>query len=417
MKKSARWVLVMFVAVAMTLVGAGYAADEEQPAKPKDIKVVSIEGKATVCFGDEMIIRAGVCATGMDAPTTLMVELLEDGLQAGFQQEVKVPATGAVIGVLFSHKPRRKGKHIYQIVVEPKAQIPGGDHDAKNNRSSKLPVNVVQRNIRVLIVEAHPRWEYRFLRFALERDVTVGAKNLKIFLARPGIGPVEAGGVFIAKLPTTKEEMQKFDLFIIGDIARSDKMMSDKFLHLVADRVQHDGAGLIVIAGRHNHHLGLLGSPLASHARPGDTPEEARKKRYMLPVELINAEVLPVPYTPHPFTAELTPDGATHEITRLVQAAGVDPQKTIEQNREQWKKLPKLRRTAGVGPATEGAKVLLVHPDRTAGASKMPILAVRPAGKGKVMFCGTDDTWRWRKATGAKWHTRFWSQTIRRMAR
>ena len=37
-------------------------------------------------------------------------------------------------------------------------------------------------------------------------------------------------------------------------------------------------------------------------------------------------------------------------------------------------------------------------------------------GAGEVLWIGTENTWRWRKNTGDLYHTRFWGQTVQRMA-
>jgi len=391
------------VAFAMGVKGNPiYTIGVGDPKEKRDLAVIRVTGEPSVILGDDMFIRADVRATGMGASTSIEVELLEDGLSVGLPKTVKVPATGSSVSVRFVHRPNSMGHKVYEVAITP---IKG--EDTTENNSATMNVEVIQRKIRVLMVEAHARWEYRFMRTVFERDAAVGTKNLKIFLARPGLGPIEGGGVFIKELPKTKEEALQYDLFIIGDLARTNSTMPDSFLKLVADRVQYGGAALIVIAGRHNHYLELIGSPLAARAEPGDTSEEARMMRYLLPVELESAEILPTPFTPHPYSPELTHHGERHLLTRLT--SGTD----IEMNRVAWERLPKVRWAAGVGPLVRGATALLVHPDRTAGSEKMPILAVQSVGSGKVMFSGLDDTWRWRKAVGDKWHYRFWAQAIR----
>ena len=73
--------------------------------------------------------------------------------------------------------------------------------------------------------------------------------------------------------------------------------------------------------------------------------------------------------------------------------------------------------SATVGGLVPGAQALLEHPYRIAGTSRLPLVAVQRVGSGKVMFCGIDETWRWRKEVGDKYHYRFWAQTVRWMAK
>jgi hypothetical protein len=47
----------------------------------------------------------------------------------------------------------------------------------------------------------------------------------------------------------------------------------------------------------------------------------------------------------------------------------------------------------------------------------MPLIAHHYAGKGKVLFVGTDSTWLWRQNVGDRFFYKFWGQSIRFVAR
>ncbi len=62
-----------------------------------------------------------------------------------------------------------------------------------------------------------------------------------------------------------------------------------------------------------------------------------------------------------------------------------------------------------------GAETFLVHPTaRTPDPDNkpMPLLVGHYFGKGYVLFCAFDDTWRWRFNEGDKYFGRFWSQCV-----
>lgn len=62
-----------------------------------------------------------------------------------------------------------------------------------------------------------------------------------------------------------------------------------------------------------------------------------------------------------------------------------------------------------------GAETFLVHPTaRTPEPDNkpMPLLAGHYYGKGYVLFCGFDDTWKWRFNEADKYFGRFWSQCV-----
>jgi hypothetical protein len=63
-----------------------------------------------------------------------------------------------------------------------------------------------------------------------------------------------------------------------------------------------------------------------------------------------------------------------------------------------------------------GSEVLAVHKDAVNEFGRLPLLATRTFGAGKVLFMGTDGAWRWRKGVEDKYHYRFWGQVVRWMA-
>jgi hypothetical protein len=249
-----------------------------------------------------------------------------------------------------------------------------------------LSVEIVERKINVLLVDAEPRWEFRFIRNVLERDPSA---KVTVCLLRPGVGPLVGEG-YVAALPTDKKALAAYDLVILGDVPR--ESLPDAFLTEMADMIRARAGALILVAGRHEHYRRLAGTPLAA----------------VLPVTLDGGTAVDM-QVGEPFSPELTQDGATHLVTRLAAPA--------EENEAVWAGLPRVRWSAGVSGLAPGATALLVHPYRIAGTAKMPILAVHLVGDGKVMFSGLEETWRWRRGIGDEFHYRFWDQAVRWMVK
>jgi hypothetical protein len=68
-----------------------------------------------------------------------------------------------------------------------------------------------------------------------------------------------------------------------------------------------------------------------------------------------------------------------------------------------------------VRKARAGASILAVHPRETiAGSSSeaLPVLAAQQYGRGRVLYFGTDETWRWRFNRGDQIFYRLFSQVI-----
>ena len=83
---------------------------------------------------------------------------------------------------------------------------------------------------------------------------------------------------------------------------------------------------------------------------------------------------------------------------------------------EVWEGLPGFQWYAPVLRARAGVEVLAVHKDSENKFGRMPLLATRTYGAGKVLFMGTDGAWRWRRGVEDKYHYRFWGQVVRWMA-
>ena len=108
-----------------------------------------------------------------------------------------------------------------------------------------------------------------------------------------------------------------------------------------------------------------------------------------------------------PFQARLTEEGRRHPITRLV----TDP----AENDSWWQRLHPVDGANLVGPAVDGATVLLDHP---AHSGSPPVLAVREVGEGRSMALTIDSSWRWSfseaaEGRGNQAYLRSWKNAIR----
>ena len=79
-----------------------------------------------------------------------------------------------------------------------------------------------------------------------------------------------------------------------------------------------------------------------------------------------------------------------------------------ERNRAIWAGLPRLPWLLA-GRAKPGATVLAA----AGGNDSAAVIAAQPYGLGKVLWVGTDGTWRWRFRTGDRFHHRYWGQVAR----
>ena len=281
-------------------------------------------------------------------------------------------------------KPRSTGNFTLTLEV-PKHR----DETLTDNNRLTAPISIREEKLRVLVIESYPRWEYRYLRNALSRDPGV---DVSCLLFHPGLSKVGGGNKDYIKLfPAGLDELSKYDVVFLGDVGTSDGQLTPEQCRLIKGLVEFQASGLVFMPGMEGRQFSLLETEL------GD----------LYPVVLDGAQ--PGGWgsrTPNHF--ELTESGRASLLTKLAD--------TQDDNAEVWEGLPGFQWYAPVLRAKAGSEVLAVHKDAVNDYGRLPLLATRTFGSGKVLFMGTDGAWRWRKGVEDKYHYRFWGQVVRWMA-
>jgi len=120
-----------------------------------------------------------------------------------------------------------------------------------------------------------------------------------------------------------------------------------------------------------------------------------------------------------PFRLRVTAEGAASPVLQFMQ----DPQENllfIERQRPGQPSLPSFYWYSDRSLAKPTATVLATHDadliEGDPAGRKRPIFVLGQAGKGKVFWSATDETWRWRRRIGDRYFYRFWGQVIRSLA-
>jgi hypothetical protein len=304
-----------------------------------------------------------------------------DGDEVG--EEVRIAPMGRTSGSVL-WKPTRVGDVTLTLTV-PKHP----DETLTDNNQLTAPIAIREEKLRVLVVESQPRWEYRYLRNALSRDPGV---DVSCLLFHPGLSKVGGGNKdYIKQFPAGLDELSKFDVVFLGDVGLDGGQLTVEQCRLLKGIVEHQASGLVFMPGLQGRQFSLLDTPL------GD----------LFPVVMDESQ--PGGWgsrTPGHF--ELTELGRRSLLTNLAD--------TQEDNLGVWEDLPGFQWYASVVRAKGGSEVLAVHKDMTNQYGRLPLLATRTFGAGKVLFMGTDGAWRWRKGVEDKYHYRFWGQVVRWMA-
>ncbi len=379
---------------------------------PTDAAIASLAAPESVSTNDRVSFTVDLKLDGL-AGTNVAVSLL-DGDRVVASNTV-IPATTAFRKqLLLSDVPRTNGLHTYRVRVE---SFPA-EVDSTNNVMD-MPVMVSSDPVKVLLVDAYPRWEFRYLKnLFMQRDKNV---RLQYLLFHPdqvaGITnrPQRAAsataettdGAEATLLPANEAEWMKFDVIILGDVAPND--LGVKNQRILRDYVVNRGGSLIVLAGPRHMPQSFDRTPLA--------------------------EILPVTFTPSvrpllaapesEFRLSLTADGRNSVFMKLDDDAA--------RNLEIWNGMPTIYWRNGSIMAKEGATVLayaaatrqgvgepvLRIPDAEVLArqrqteKEKPLLVSHQAGFGSVLLFGSDHTWRLRYRKGDEYHHKFWGQILR----
>ncbi|MEM7698445.1 MAG: hypothetical protein AAF236_08595 [Verrucomicrobiota bacterium] len=296
-------------------------------------------------------------------------------------REVTIPAMGRVEDA-WLWTPQSEG----DFEVELRFPVADSEFDRDNNNLS-APIAIRREELRVLLVESYPRWEYRYLRNALERDPGVKVDAL---LFHPSTAALGEGPGYLGAFPAP-EQLTEYDVLFLGDVGASSGQLSPAEVGAIRDHVTNQAAGLILMPGFRGNQQTLTDTPLDD----------------LFPV-LLDASQPRGWGSAAPGQFELTELGSRSLLTRLADSEN--------DNARLWSSLPGFQWYAGVERARTGSEVLATHSTEANRYGRIPLIVTKTFGTGKILFMGTDGAWRWRKGVEDRYHYRFWGQVARWMA-
>lgn len=296
-------------------------------------------------------------------------------------QEVTLKAESALQTEAVVFNTGTAGLKNLRVTLEPLT----GEENPNNNSVTRL-VNVESRRPRILYMEGEPKWEFKFIRRAVEEDRTLQIASI---LRTTQNKTLRQGTKTPAELeqgfPSKVEELFGYEGIIIGGVEAS--YFSTTQLEILKQFVDRRGGGLLFLAGRAGlSDGGWHRSPLAE----------------LLPLTLPDKKNT---FHRDPANVELTVAGRDSLICRL--------DENPEKNTERWKKLPQLADWQESGVPKPGALTLVEAFPSTGG--KSPLLVTQNYGRGRVGVNATQGNWRWQmlQPLADKSHEMFWQQLLR----
>jgi hypothetical protein len=377
---------------------------------PTDAAIVNLEAPDTVYAGDKVYIAAQVKLDGMGGKKVTVT--LSKGDTAVQSQTIEVPGRAYRTRVELSDTPTEKGLLSYRVAVDGTE-----DEVIKTNNEYPVTVSVTDDQVRLLLVDGRPRWEFRYLKnlFA-SRDKTVRLQYVLFdpdsvagMPAKPSARASASrppGEAEATSLPNDDQEWAKFDVIVLGDVQPSELTLpaQEALRRFVVDR----GGTLVMIAGPHFMPRAFAGTLLDQ----------------VLPVELQPTTAYPVPTPDESFGVALTPEGRDSVIMRLK----ADPQENVafwsSRPEARWRypiaevkpravALAYAQPASGEGVQSKGAgSVGQPQADRRFQAEHA-LVVTQNVGLGQVVFLAFDETWRLRYREGDTYHHKFWGQLLR----
>lgn len=264
------------------------------------------------------------------------------------------------------------------------------DEVVVQNNQSECETTVHDNVLRLLYVEYEPTWEWRFVKEVFHRDRLVGQKGFRTYLRSADPKVRQTNELFVSTLSAPRNEFFMHDVIILGDMPAS--ALSPRFCQMTQEFVEKLGGGLVVVAGPR------FGPGQLALTALGD----------MLPVKV--DPTLHLRDRKQPFVLRRTAEAVQYDFMQL-DTPGAD-------NDRAWANLTGLTWYQPVERLHAVATALAEHPtDKCVdGKTPQPLIAIRPYGRGEVVYLAFNEMWRLRRAQGERYYRQFWGQLIHRLA-
>ncbi len=261
---------------------------------------------------------------------------------------------------------------------------PAQERELRNNSRAQL-VNVASDVASVLYVEGEPRWEYKFMRRALEDD-----KSLRLVsMLRTTTNGVYRQGVDSPDelkdgFPRTREDLFKYDALVIGNIPAA--YFTKVQQQLMQEFVNLRGGSVLFLGGSKTLGAGGWGNTVLNDVLPVKVPEAANSFHRVMA------------------QAAVTVRGQRESWLKFSDDAA--------DNARQWNSLPMLADYQDLGALKPAAASLMTVKVQN---KEQPLLVTQSYGRGHASIFATGGSWRWQMSlpVADQHHEAFWRQMMR----
>lgn len=297
-------------------------------------------------------------------------------------EQVVLPADGEISEKSIDIPVKNEGSRLFSFSIQAQ-----DDRIAENNNMDAL-LEIKNDHPQILYIEGEPRWEFKFLRRAIQDDpnirlVTLLRSSQNKFY-RQGIDREE---MLAEGFPKKRDELFQYKGLIFGSIEST--FFTQDQQKMVVDFVSTRGGGFLMTGGRNSFAGGRYqNTPIAD----------------ILPVQMAQEDRIPILDR---LKIAVTDYGRTHPLMKLSAEAN--------KNVKQWSDLPPLNDFNKTLDAKVGG-IILARGDAEQKSNGSPILlAYQRYGRGRSMAFASGSSWRWQMEMDHEDMTYelFWKQILR----
>ncbi len=369
------------------------------PSETQLVTLARLDAPEKVFQKDPFQMQSTVSSQGYDA-TSLQARLVridDKGAETNVATQTVV-LQGGRTDALIEWKDltvESAGRYVFRAELVP----PDGEPFVADRHAKSAPVEVLEERVRVLLIAGSSSHEFQILRNLLIRDKTIDVTCWQQS-ADPKFPQDGDEGVRIEELPTAREQFDPYDVVILID--PNPAALTAGFCALLQQHVVEGGAGLWWVAGE-KYSLEAMRSGAVTSAVADLLPVEPD-------IEFIErnfhgfGRAFPRPW-PLVLAAE-GDDGIAAKISRI--AEGKDESRIL------WSRMPGQHFWFQVRRAKPVATVIAEHtnPELKRAGKGMPMIAVQNVGAGRVLWSGSDESYRWRTLFPEAYE-RFWVKGVR----
>ena len=300
-------------------------------------------------------------------------------------KEVHFPPDSKTLITEVALLPKTVGIQKYEFTLVP---LEGERNERNNSRTTVLEIR--DEKPRILYLEGRPRWEYKFIRRAVNGDENLRLETLlRTALNKFYRQGIEEETTLAAGFPKDRETLFEYKGIVLGNVESS--FLSYAQMELIKDFVAKRGGGFMMLGGPASFASGAYQSTPIESLLPVLLPEDENSSFFQ---------------------------GLGHLVATA--AGSIHPALQISDSTEEssgWESMEPLKDwnlTEGIKPGTTVLARVAIPGSEGAG-SNPPLLAFQRFGRGHSIAFMSGSSWRWQmlQDSSDSRHRTFWRQMLR----